>query len=120
MDVGAMIGGCIAVVTLLIGLMKFFSAQVESKLASRDEEQDKQLTNHDVDIAAIKATLADTRTELHRDYVHRDQLTELQHKMDGDFANTFGRLDGLSRDLNQLIGRLAERYALPRNGVNGE
>lgn len=115
-----MIGGFVAVVTLLIGLMKFLSAQVESKLASRDEEQDKQLTNHGVDIAAIKATLADTRTELHRDYVHRDQLTELQHKIDRDFVSTFGRLDGLSRDLNQLIGRLAERYGMPGSGGHGE
>ena len=120
MDAGAMIGTGVAVVTLLIGLMKFLSAQVEAKLAARDEEQDKRIIAQAADIVTLKSTLADTRTELHRDYVHKDQLTELQHKMDGDFSSTFGRLDGLSRDLNQLIGRLAERYALPRNGVNGE
>lgn len=101
-----MVAAGVAVITLLVGVMKFMSAQVEAKLAQRDAEQDKRLESQASDIETLKTTLADTRTELHRDYVHRDTLTEFQHKLDRDMESIFKRLEGLSKDLNQIIGRL--------------
>ena len=107
MDMVAMIGAGAAVITLIFGLIKFLTSQVESKLSSRDVEQEKRLDSQATDIEELKIKLAETRTELHRDYVHKNQLTEFQHKLDSDMASIFKQLAGLSKDLNRLIGRLA-------------
>lgn len=106
MDMVAMIGAGAAVITLIFGLIKFLTSQVESKLSSRDVEQEKRLDSQAADIEELKTKLAETRTELHRDYVHKGQLAEFQQKLERDLENIFKRLEGVSRDLNQLLGRL--------------
>jgi benzoyl-CoA reductase/2-hydroxyglutaryl-CoA dehydratase subunit BcrC/BadD/HgdB len=94
----------VAVFGLLLTLMKLMVSSVKSELSGRDIEQEKLIVKLQADIDATSKKLADTRTELHSQYARRADLQTLEEGVRSDINKLFDGVNGISRDVNQMIG----------------
>ncbi|MBL3601750.1 MAG: hypothetical protein JMN25_18115 [gamma proteobacterium endosymbiont of Lamellibrachia anaximandri] len=72
----------------------------------RWEEHSATFLRHEERIEKNETDLSLTRDELHRDYVREDQMKEFRAELRDDIGKIFQKLNGMSRDLNQVIGEI--------------
>lgn len=57
-------------------------------------------------IDAQDSVLTDTREKLFSEYARHDHFTSFRTELNTNFDNMFGRIDKVSEQVNQLIGRI--------------
>lgn len=60
-------------------------------------------------VTALEVTVAALRDELHGGYVRTPELRDLRTDMRADFDRVFDRLNGISREMSEMVGRLGGR-----------
>ena len=97
----------VAVMTFLFGLFKWQQSANDQKhkdmqrIFNEHKEIFEELKER---IEKNEDAVAKTRDELHRDYVHRDQMKDFSRDIHEIVAKIFSKVDHMAKDLNQLIG----------------
>lgn len=115
-EMAAAIAAFVAVVTLLVGLFKWFVGWAEKRHETHDKRAAELINDLERVIERIERNeqdIRDTRDALHRDYVRQDAMDEFRKEMARNSEKIHERLSGMSRDLNQLIGLMGKRNEQP-------
>lgn len=102
------------ILPVCLALLAFFFAWYRWMIARADkrhEAHDKKFAAHDTRfdrqsqrIDKNEKSLADTRDELHVNYVRHDQVLAFQKTMTDEFSKMHHRLSGIAKDVNKSIG----------------
>lgn len=103
-DVVGIISAVVAVSGLLFTLTRIMIGNLKSELSARDTEQEKQINKLQTDHDQIAKSHNATRSELHADYAKRVDLESVERGLREDVNKVFDVVNGVSRDLNQMIG----------------
>ncbi|HHO59901.1 MAG TPA: hypothetical protein ENJ64_06625 [Thiotrichales bacterium] len=101
----------ISVMGFLFGLFKWQQSANDQK--HRDMErlfQEQKKTNDKLSerIEKNEDAVSSTREEMHRDYVHRDQMYQFTNDVNDKISKLISKVDHMARDLNQLIGKIGQ------------
>ena len=107
-DLWQMVIVIIAVFGSVAGLLKYVFYLLERHkeyMDSRFDEHKNKLIDHDNAIKTNNNLIHNIKEELYSNYVKSDQLEAQFTEFMKKFDQVFGFLTGLSRDVNQLIGK---------------
>lgn len=105
------VGVVIAIAGSIAGLLKYVFYLLdkhEKHTAGRFKDHINRIEKNTDDIRVNEKNLNETRDEIHRDYVHKDDykddLQNMAKTASDNFKALFKKMDGVAKDLNQLIG----------------
>jgi len=103
------ISALVAVGGMIIGMLQWSLTGNYKRQAELGRQRDatiEKLARRLEDLAVEHARFKD---EVHRDFARREMISSIAVEIRQDMSKMFERFDGLSAELNQLIGKIGRR-----------